>query len=278
MYSINNKIIQLLLTGLSLATPIHSFALPSGGPIPMGAALSQISVKQYSPSTLDLPPTAYLIPNSAFVILDPTKANATSMYGALFGPLGVLIHGEVGKSETSKTIDQSEQPLVDLADLVGVQLTKNSQPNTDNTSVFEITPSGWMFIKSAGDRGTLVIKLEVQWKDKSGDTKWRQEYYYNVLTDRSLIGTDGWFAAGTSALRQESELGVAKLIALFLNELSNAQTYSETEVKLGGCFPGVKKLTLLTENSDDIVIKVHGNRASGSSIQVVNRAQCTMSR
>lgn len=248
--------------------------------MPASPSQSPISVKRFEAGTLDLPISGVRIADSSFVVFDSAKSKGGPGIAALFGSLGILLQNEAAKSDVSKGLGPQELKLVNLDELVLSALKTHTQSGSETKATFEVTPSGWIALDRDGEKESakLTINLETLWRDNDGGITWRQSYLYRVFKERPLSGAEGWFSNDAAALRQDSGVAISKLVALFLGEAAGKQPSAETEIKLEGCFPLAKKITLIAEMGDELILRLQMNRVTGSWITVINRADCGSGR
>ncbi len=252
------------LLGIASVLAISGCAgLPSGQELPKVGSAPTFAVTKYEPKTLDLPPTAYPIPNSSFVVFDQRKVGGITVIGALLGPLGIMLQSEAGKAATSNAIAGSPLELANLDTLTEQVLASNFQDpshfrmisaGTTLKPAFTITASGW--INLVNDKEAKVsILVETRFINATDTAIWRNQYIYHSSLLKPITGSGGWLEKDSTMLRDVSANGLKRAIAVFLKDVNQYRYADAKEVKLQNCLQGARKLTLLEMDKDVMVVK-----------------------
>jgi hypothetical protein len=270
------------LISLGLATSV-CFAIPSGEELPPINEKTSLIIQKYKPSFLSLPPTAYPIPDSSFILFDQRKVEGITITGALLGPAGVLLQGQAGKSETSKAIE-GQAPKLFALDALAEQVLQKSVVENSKFSVapsagskpipsFTLTPFAWLNLVNDTDAKVSIV-IEAKYTNAAESETWRNQYIFHSPIIKPISGQKSWFENDNEALRTISETGLKRTIAVFLKEINQSQFPDMKEVKITKCLLGTRKLTLLEHDKDTMVVKAQYNRGTGSYTYIVDATEC----
>jgi hypothetical protein len=258
--------------------------LPSGQEVPANTGRPSFMVQRYEPSKMDLPPTAYQIPGSAFVIFDQRKTAGMGLTAALLGPIGVLIRSEAGRTATSGVVADQSIDLINLEEFTERTLRQQIRELSgsrmatsikDQEQTFALTTSGWLNLVNDSE-AKLSLALNVQLVDSAGNVSWQNKYLYHSPESRPIVGNGGWLDNKSARVGEVTTLGLAKAIRVALNDIGRYRYTDTREVKLRGCLSGARSLVLLAKDENSLVIKAQYNKGTGSMTHIVDSTECPL--
>jgi hypothetical protein len=239
-------------------------------------------IKKYVPKTLALPPTAYPIPNSSFILFDQRKVEGITLTGALLGPLGIMLQSEAGKTATSAATGKSAVELFDL-DALTEQILRSQTQDSKYSQIapadsiqkpaFIITTNGWINLVSDKE-AKITIVLQTTYIDATDTAIWRNQYAYHSAIVKPITGSGGWLEDNNALLRVASTNGLRKTLSAFLKDINLYHYANAKEVRFRNCLPGARKLILLETDKDALIVRAQYNQTTGTHTQILDPNEC----
>jgi hypothetical protein len=188
---------------------------------------AQVHVGIYQPSKLDLPPGAYLVPDTQFVVFNMNKSVGTG-FAALFGPLGVITATDSGRASASAMVPKGNFHLLDLSALATKQLTEELASNGRYSNLtagkgdkagylYLLLPRAWVTTDKK-DRVHVTVSIGVELLGPDGAKTWKNDFVgFSSVGERVLTGDEGWLSQGGDLLNAAAKRGIERAMLDFLN-------------------------------------------------------------
>lgn len=268
-----------IATGAAVSLPNTAQALASNPIFPEATSATGVPlrVKRYEAAALSLPMGGIQLAGTEFVVYDARSAGKGQMLAALLGPLGVLGGDQAMKSELEQRVrGASGFPDLDqiVVRLIG-SIPPDARARSQTAYSLELVPSGW--ISQVSDANADVsVSLDATLHDASGRDVWTSKYIYHHATPLQLREGKGPDPAGIEVVRTASEVGLAKLFALFQSDLAHKRYPSPKPVSVSDCLPHAREVTQEDESEGLVTMRVKYNYAMGIQTHVFSSGACTL--
>jgi hypothetical protein len=226
----------------------------------------------------------YRIPGTAFEFADQNQ----STYGAgflhlMFGSLGSQGAEQQMQRDMAAKMETAAAFLPNLDRIAAAAASERfagrvATARAAGAPVVELTPHGYL---AANKEGMVRVSfyLDVVARNESGESVWRNGYFYSDQGRKPLAGPDGWLgeAGSPSRLLAESEQAFKLMMSQFELDMQDGGRVTQTELDIQKCLGGPARTAyLLRETASHWVVKRDGGFVTAPTTYVFSKETCKL--